>query len=129
MPSSSRFRSLWRLRSYVRPYAGLMGLMVLASFVGIGAGIVIPVVTKAVIDGPIADSDRSGLAWLGLLALVLGAVEALLAFIRRWTQSRSVLKIETRIRDDLYAHLQRLPVAFHDQWQSGQLLSRATTDL
>jgi ATP-binding cassette subfamily B protein len=129
MPSSTRFRSLWRLRSYVRPYAGLMGLMVLASFVGIGAGIVIPVVTKAVIDGPIADGDRSGLAWLGLLALGLGAVEALLAFVRRWTQSRSVLKIETRIRDDLYAHLQRLPVAFHDQWQSGQLLSRATTDL
>jgi ATP-binding cassette, subfamily B, bacterial len=33
------------------------------------------------------------------------------------------------MRDDLYAHLQRLDAGFHDSWQSGQLLSRATTDL
>ena len=33
------------------------------------------------------------------------------------------------MREDLYAHLQRLETAFHDEWQSGQLLSRATTDL
>ena len=33
------------------------------------------------------------------------------------------------MRADIYAHLQRLPPAFHDEWQSGQLLSRATTDL
>ena len=37
--------------------------------------------------------------------------------------------MEKTIRDDLYAHLQRLPPSFHDDWQSGQLLSRATTDL
>ena len=37
--------------------------------------------------------------------------------------------METALRNDLYAHLQRLPVGFHDGWQSGQLLSRATSDL
>jgi ATP-binding cassette subfamily B protein len=37
--------------------------------------------------------------------------------------------MEYEIRNDLYAHLQRLPIAFHDRWQSGQLLSRITTDL
>ena len=42
---------------------------------------------------------------------------------------RPVLGLETAIRDDLYRHLQRLPMSFHDEWQSGQLLSRATTDL
>ncbi|HVF03488.1 MAG TPA: ABC transporter ATP-binding protein [Frankiaceae bacterium] len=129
MPSLARFRALWRLRTYVRPYAWLMVLMVLAAFLGIGSGILIPVVTKAVVDGPVARGDASGLVWLGLVALVLGVVEAFLAFVRRWTQSRTVLKIETHVRDDLYAHLQRLPVAFHDRWQTGQLLSRATTDL
>ena len=44
-------------------------------------------------------------------------------------QSYAALGMETAVRDDLYAHLQRLPVAFHDRWQAGQLLSRATTDL
>ena len=37
--------------------------------------------------------------------------------------------MESALRQDIYAHLQRLPLAFHDRWQSGQLLSRATTDL
>ena len=37
--------------------------------------------------------------------------------------------METHLRDDLYGHLQALDVDFHDRWQSGQLLSRATTDL
>jgi ATP-binding cassette subfamily B protein len=37
--------------------------------------------------------------------------------------------MEKTIRDDMYAHLQRLQASFHDHWQSGQLLSRATTDL
>jgi ATP-binding cassette subfamily B protein len=106
-----------------------MVLMVVTAFVGIGAGILIPLVTRAVIDGPVRHGDRGRLLPLGLLALAFGVVEAFLAFVRRWVQSYAALGIETSIRDDLYAHLQRLPVSFHDRWQSGQLLSRATTDL
>jgi ATP-binding cassette, subfamily B, bacterial len=49
--------------------------------------------------------------------------------IRRWIQADAVASIENTIRNDLYAHLQRLQPSFHDEWQSGQLLSRATTDL
>jgi ATP-binding cassette, subfamily B, bacterial len=44
-------------------------------------------------------------------------------------QAGAVTGMERAIRDDLYHHLQRLHAGFHDQWQSGQLLSRATTDL
>jgi ATP-binding cassette subfamily B protein len=129
MPSSRRFHSLWRVRTYVRPYLGQMVLMVVTAFLGIAAGLLIPIVTKAVIDGPIGHGQRARLVPLGLLALGLGIVEAFLAFVRRWVQAYAALGIETAIRDDLYAHLQRLPVSFHDRWQSGQLLSRATTDL
>jgi ATP-binding cassette subfamily B protein len=44
-------------------------------------------------------------------------------------QAGAVAGMEQSMRADIYAHLQRLPPAFHDDWQSGQLLSRATTDL
>ena len=37
--------------------------------------------------------------------------------------------MEQAVRDDLYQHLQRLDPAFHDEWQSGQLLSRARRKL
>ncbi|HEY3008176.1 MAG TPA: ABC transporter ATP-binding protein [Micromonosporaceae bacterium] len=106
----------------------MTGLFIAAA-AATGAGIVVPLVIRRVVDGPIARRDPDGLLMLGALALLLGIVEAVLIFIRRWVQSSTALGIETRIRADLYAHLQRLSIAFHDRWQSGQLLSRATSDL
>jgi ATP-binding cassette subfamily B protein len=123
------WHNLWRLRHYVRPYAAKMTGLFIAAAAATGAGIVVPLVIRRVVDGPIARRDPDGLLMLGALALLLGIVEAVLIFIRRWVQSSTALGIETRIRADLYAHLQRLSIAFHDRWQSGQLLSRATSDL
>ncbi len=125
----SSLHSLWRIRSYVRPYLGQMIAMTLAAAVAVGASIVVPLVTQRVVDGPIKHGDRAGLIPLGLLALGLGLIEAGLVFVRRWVQAYAALGLETAVRNDLYAHLQALPVAFHDQWQTGQLLSRATSDL
>ncbi|MEV0233113.1 ABC transporter ATP-binding protein [Nonomuraea sp. NPDC050786] len=121
--------SLWRMKSYLRPYAVRLILIWLAAVVTIAAGISMPLVSEKVIDGPILHGDHGALLPLGLLALGVGAVEAFLIFLRRWSQITPVLGLETRIRDDLYEHLQRLPMGFHGDWQSGQLLSRATTDL
>ncbi|WP_169944964.1 ABC transporter ATP-binding protein [Microbispora sp. H11081] len=125
----SSWGSLWRLRSYLRPYARSLVVSWVAALFGIAAGTVIPLVGKEIIDGPVAHGDRGGLVPLGLLALGLGVAEAVLTFVRRWSQAGPVLGLETAIRDDLYRHLQRLPMSFHDRWQSGQLLSRATSDL
>jgi ATP-binding cassette subfamily B protein len=99
------------------------------SLAGVGLSIAIPLVTKALIDGPITDGELAPVLPLGLLALALGVLEAALIFWRRWVQSDAVLSVETELRRDLYAHLQLLPMSFHGKWQSGQLLSRATTDL
>ncbi len=121
--------NLWRIRRYVRPYATQMVTMTVAAGIGVGASIVVPLVTQRMVDGPIAAGDASGLPLLGLLALALGLAEAGMTFIRRWVHSSAAVGIETTIRDDLYAHLQRLPIAFHDRWQTGQLVSRVTTDL
>jgi ATP-binding cassette subfamily B protein len=121
--------SLWRLRGYLRPHVPALVIMLLAALGGVGVSLAIPLVTKAVIDGPIADGDLDPVLPLGLLALGLGVLEAVLVFWRRWIQSNAVLGLETQVRHDLYARLQELPMAFHGFWQSGQLLSRVTTDL
>ena len=121
--------SMLRLRPYLRPYRWRFVVMIVFAAIGIGAVIVIPLVTRAVIDGPIASSDRAGLVALGLLALGLGVLEAVLMFFRRWIVTKGTIGVETQIRRDLYAKLQRLPMSFHSQWQSGQLLSRIMNDL
>ncbi|MEW1953853.1 ABC transporter ATP-binding protein [Terrabacter sp. NPDC080008] len=122
-------RSLWRLRGYLRPHRGALVAMFAASIAGVGLSIAIPLVTRAIIDGPITRHELGPVLPLGLLALVLGVLEAVLIFVRRWVQSNAVLGLETDLRRDLYARLQSLPMSFHTRWQSGQLLSRATTDL
>ncbi len=121
--------ALWRLRGYLKPFRTQMIVMFAAAVGAVAADICIPLLIAAVIDGPIAHGTTSLLIPLALAAVALGAAEALLNMIRRWIQSTVVADIEKSIRDDLYAHLQRLQASFHDRWQSGQLLSRATTDL
>jgi ATP-binding cassette subfamily B protein len=130
--ASARVRpvgSLWRLRGYLKPFRLQMVIMFAAALGAVTAEIIIPLLTKSVIDGAIAHGARRLLIPLALAAIGLGVAEALLNLIRRWIQASAVAAMEKTIRDDLYAHLQRLPASFHDDWQSGQLLSRATTDL
>jgi ATP-binding cassette subfamily B protein len=127
--SSRPVAALWRLRPYLRPYRLQLTAMILAAVCAEGAEIAIPLLIKSVIDGAIAHHERGLLIPLGLAAIGLGAGAAVLSLIRRWVQGNAVAGMEKTIRDDLYGHLQRLDPAFHDEWQSGQLLSRATTDL
>jgi ATP-binding cassette, subfamily B, bacterial len=129
MVSTSPVAALWRLRHYLRPYRKQLTIMVTAALAAEAADIAVPLVIKSVIDGAIAHHERGLLLPLGLLAIALGAASASLSLIRRWVQGNAVADLEKTIRDDLYAHLQRLEPAYHDEWQSGQLLSRATTDL
>jgi ATP-binding cassette subfamily B protein len=106
-----------------------MVAFLLAAGAATGVGIAVPLVIRHVIDGPVTHREPGGLLKLGALALTLGLIEALLILMRRWAQAASSLGLETAVRRDLYAHLQRLPISFHDRWQSGQLLSRAIGDL
>src|ERR1700712_2649395 len=121
--------SLWRLRGYLRPHVPALVIMLVTSMSGVGVAILIPLVIKALIDGPIDDHESGGILPLGLAVLGLGVLEAFLVWWRRWVQNKAVLAVETEMRRDLYHRLQELPMSFHSAWQSGQLLSRATTDL
>jgi ATP-binding cassette subfamily B protein len=103
--------------------------MILAGCGSTGLAIAIPLIVQRVIDGPVLHREPGGLWLLGGLALTFGLAETLLIFYRRWSSARSAVGMEATLRNDIYAHLQRLPVGFHDGWQSGQLLSRATSDL
>ncbi|MFF9899968.1 ABC transporter ATP-binding protein [Streptomyces longispororuber] len=125
----SAARTLTRLWPYVRPVRARLFTAALVAILASCTGLVFPLVLKWMVDGPVADGDTAGV-WLGaLLLLGLGVAEALLFGLRRWLVARPLAGVEAAMRADLYRHLQRVPVAFHDRWASGQLLSRGTTDL
>ncbi|HET7018340.1 MAG TPA: ABC transporter ATP-binding protein [Streptosporangiaceae bacterium] len=130
--------SLWRLREYVRPYYRQLVIMLVTAMLGTVTEITIPLLAKAAIDGPIAKAAAATLGHghgdgvliiIGIAAFALAVAEVGAALIRRWVQATAVSSLEREMRGDLYAHLQHLEPGFHDAWQSGQLLSRATTDL
>ncbi|MEU1212921.1 ABC transporter ATP-binding protein [Streptomyces sp. NPDC005790] len=125
----SAVRSLLRLWPYVRPVRMRWISAALVAMLASCLALLIPLVLKWMVDGPVADRDPGGV-WLGALwLLLLGIAEAGLFGLRRWLVARPLAGVEASMRADLYRHLQRLPVAFHDRWPSGQLLSRGTTDL
>ncbi|MGE5694554.1 MAG: ABC transporter ATP-binding protein [Candidatus Sericytochromatia bacterium] len=120
---------LRRLLPYLLPYRARWISMVLVAIASLVATVAIPLMTKAVIDGPVRHQDQQGLWVLGSAAMAVGISEAVLWFIRRWLVSRATMGVEADIRKDLYARLQVLPMSFHGRWQSGQLLSRIMNDL
>jgi ATP-binding cassette subfamily B protein len=120
---------LLRLWPWLRPYRGYLIFMLVTATLAMVVQSILPLVTAALIDGPIARHDTSGMYPLIGLALLFGVLEAVLFGLRRRAMTTSALAIETDMRRDFYQHLQQLPVSFHDRWPSGQLLSRVTSDL
>jgi ATP-binding cassette subfamily B protein len=125
-PASANLR---RVGPYFAPHRGRMWFVGLSAVVSIAAGLSTPLIAKAVIDGPIAEGDKAGIVPWAVLAVALGLIETGLSHVRRIMLATAAMDVETELRNDLYRHLQRLDVGFHDRWQAGQLLSRATSDI
>ena len=78
-----RLSALARLWPFIRPYRGLVALSFLGALLATLTQLVIPLVVRAVVDGPIAAGDRAGLVPLLALAFAFGVAEAALFFLRR----------------------------------------------
>ena len=91
------------------------------------AKVAVPQLTKNAIDQGI---ERNGplLAWSVFIALA-GLATGLLTAGRRYLAFRESRWTETLLRERIFGHIQRLHVAYHDKAQTGQLMSRASSDL
>jgi ATP-binding cassette, subfamily B, bacterial len=125
----STIRALRRLDPFVRPVRRsiliAMGMALAASLVSLA----VPQVLQGIVDGPLSSGDGSQIPGAVALIAGLGVLEALLYFARRMYIVGPATRVEASMRNALYAKLQDLPVAFHDRWPSGQLLSRSMSDL
>lgn len=121
--------ALWRILPYAKSALPRISLGMAAA---LAAGLValgIPLILEALVDGPLSTGDTSQIWWAVLAVLGLGVLEAVMIALRRWFVLKPGTYVEAGMRNALYARLQDLPVSFHDRWQSGQLLSRAVSDL
>ena len=120
---------LQRALRYLRPSLGLVllatALLILYSLVSLAG----PLITRYGIDRYIATGNGAGLGricllWLGILILG-GGLQYAQTIIMNLIGQRAML----RLRDEIYAHLQRLPIKFYDQNPIGRLMTRATNDV
>ncbi|MFC5907681.1 ABC transporter ATP-binding protein [Streptacidiphilus monticola] len=125
----STIRSLLRLWPYARPIRWYLTGSTVSALLASLSALLIPLVLRHIVDGPVAHRDTAALWAPCALLLLFGLLEAGLFGLRRWMLAKPLAVLERRMRGDLYARLQRLPVSFHDRWASGQLLSRATSDM
>ncbi|MGA1767424.1 MAG: ABC transporter ATP-binding protein, partial [Aquiluna sp.] len=105
--------------------------LILGMFAGIAAhmfALAIPQLLQDLVNSLVAGGLDALLPAVGLI-LFLGVLEALFVLLRRWLVLTPGTYVEADMRNRLYEKLQDLPVAFHDRWPSGQLLSRAVSDL
>jgi len=117
------------MRRAVRPYARVVLLGILAGLLWAAARVAIPSLAGVAIDRGIAEDDWSvTLVWTGVI-LAAGLVQAVCTGLRRYAAFGLALRVETDLRMELVAHLQRLHFAFHDEAQTGRLMAHANTDI
>jgi ATP-binding cassette subfamily B protein len=121
--------ALARLHPYVKGSYTRLILGIIDAIAGAIVALSIPVVLSWIVDGPLTTNDPNQIfPAVGLIA-GLGVLEAILVALRRWLVLKPGTHVDGKMRSDIHNHLQRLPVSFHDKWQSGQLLSRAMSDV
>ncbi|TIH33478.1 ABC transporter ATP-binding protein [Subtercola vilae] len=132
MPAQNQqttIRTLARLYTYAKPaMPRIYGAMVVSLTASV-VSLIIPQILQVLIDGPLSAGDSAEIWPVVLAVLGLGVLEAVLIALRRVLVLTPGTHVEARMRNSLFDHLQDLPVEFHDRWPSGQLLSRAVSDL
>jgi ATP-binding cassette, subfamily B, bacterial len=123
-------RAGWRLlRGALRTQRAWLSLGVLAGVSWTAAKITVPLLAAGAIDNGIIPGDTGVIVMFALAIVGVGVVQGLSSGFRRFCAFRIAYRTETDLRQRLFAHLQRLHFAFHDETQTGQLMARANTDI
>ncbi|MFJ6548687.1 ABC transporter ATP-binding protein [Microbacterium sp. NPDC091676] len=121
--------ALWRLKPFVKPVIWRLAGGAASALAAALIALMIPIVLEQIIGGPVQSGALDAIVWGALAVFALGLGEALMVWLRRQFVLFPATQVEYRMRTELYSRLQTLPVAFHDRWQSGQLLSRMMQDI
>ena len=118
-----------RLLRYLRPYWPRVLLAFVCIVVGSVLQLAQPYLMKLAIDEYIANGDLAGLDDIALLFLGVLAAAFAMEFVQSYVLQTTGQRIMFDIRAEIYGHLHRLDVAFHDRNPVGRLMTRVTTDV
>jgi ATP-binding cassette subfamily B protein len=117
-----------RMLPVITAHRGLLWTSIAAALVAMGAQVAVPAVTRQAIDQAVIDRTHALAPYVWTL-VALGLLRGLMALYYRYGLFRLAYDIEYDLRQLLYRHLTRLSFSFYDRVQSGQIISRANSDI
>jgi ATP-binding cassette subfamily B protein len=125
----STFSSLRRVYPFIQGALPKLIIGMITAIAAAATALSIPFALRWLVDNPLTTGDAAQIVPGVAVIFVLGLAEVTFIYLRRWLTLAPGVHLEGKMRNAIYVHLQRLPVSFHDKWQSGQLLSRAMGDI
>src|SRR4051812_42604069 len=113
----------------LRPELRWVAVAALFGLTWTAAKVSVPFLARLAIDHGVIDNEPGALLQWSLALLIAGVLQGVCTGLRRYVAIGVAARIETDLRQRLFAHLQRLHFAFHDEAQTGQLMARANSDL
>jgi ATP-binding cassette subfamily B protein len=122
-------RLMKRLLSYLYPYRWMVLISVLILILGSLAELLLPYLTKVAIDRYIAAKELRGLATIVAIYFLVLMIQMVFGFFQTFLTQKIGQKVMFDMRNQIFSHLQRLPLSFFDQNPVGRLVTRATNDV
>src|SRR5687767_12648071 len=122
-------QNLRKFAPYFRPYKKSLVIGVLCIFISVIIGLLVPLLVGRAVDDLRMEVTWEKLTRYALIILGVSAISGLFLFLQRRILIGMSRHIEYDLRQDFYAHLQRLPLSFFQANRTGDLMARATNDL
>jgi ATP-binding cassette subfamily B protein len=122
-------KTFWRITKLLGSYKWLMIAGFAAAIAQMSLTLVIPRIIERIINTALVAGKHHLLVTYGLALIVVALLRFGFAVLRRITTGKVSLGIEFDLRNRLYGHVLRQPFSYFDRWQTGQLMSRATSDV
>ena len=120
---------LKRFLNYYKPHKKIFALDMGASFLLSLISIVYPIITRKMLNELIPNKNFRMIVLLGLLLLGLYIVRMMLSYFIQYKGHMMGVKMQAKMRSDMFGHLQTLPYKFYDDNETGKIMSRMTNDL
>ena len=118
-----------RFFSYYKDYQFLFWLDTLVAIFSSFLSVVFPLLTRYLLTVPLVEHNYTLMLWIFLVMLSVYIMQAVSTYIRiRWGHILGV-RIENKMRQDLFDHLQTLSFSYFDRTKTGVIMSRITNDL
>ncbi len=130
-PARVSLRALpWpRLLRYLRPYRGRMAVALVALVVGSALSLVFPAVIRSLVDSVFVEQDQQLLNAITVGLILVFLLRALASLVETYTLGSTGERITADLRNELYQHLLRLSLDFHQTHRVGEFVSRLTNDV